>query len=68
MRSLHIFYQSTVPEPPLTCVDKGKVVIGGDVLAVAMATQKPPTIRRPPICHHYSLSGHIQPKCSLLKD
>jgi hypothetical protein len=48
-------------------MDKRKEVIGGDILATAEATQKFPTIRRPPICHHYGLSGHIRPKCSLLK-
>jgi hypothetical protein len=50
-----------------TVLDKGKEVIGGDVPASAKATQKPPTIRRPPICHHYGLSGHIRPHCSLRK-
>jgi hypothetical protein len=62
-----VFVKPTVPEPPTTYVDKGKEVIGGDVLAVAKATQKPHTIRRPPICHHCGLSGHIRPQCSLLK-
>jgi hypothetical protein len=33
-----VFVKSIVPEPPLTCVDKEKAVIGGDVLAVAKAT------------------------------
>jgi hypothetical protein len=41
-------------------MDKGKEVIGGDVSAAAMVTQ------RPPICHHCGLSGHIRPLCSLL--
>jgi predicted amino acid dehydrogenase len=54
-----VFVRPTVLEPPTTCMDKGKEVIGGDVLSVAKATQKPPTIRRPHICHHYGLSGHI---------
>jgi hypothetical protein len=62
-----MFVKPTVPEPPPACVDKRKAVIGGDVPAIAKATQKPPTIRGPPICHHYDLSCHIQPKCSLPK-
>jgi hypothetical protein len=58
-----VFVKSTVPEPPLTIVDKGNDVIGGDI----PITQKPPTIRRPPLCHHCGLRGHIRPQCSLLK-
>jgi hypothetical protein len=49
-----IFVKPIVLEPPLTVMDKGKDVIGGDI----PVTQKPPTIRQPPICHHYGLSGH----------
>jgi hypothetical protein len=59
----NVFVKLTVPEPPLTIVDKGKDVIGGDI----PITQKPPIIRRPPICHHYGLSGHVRPQCFLLK-
>jgi hypothetical protein len=62
-----VYVKPTFPEPPPSCVDKGKEVIGGDAPAIAKATQKPPTIRRPPICHHCGLSGHIRPQCSLLK-
>jgi hypothetical protein len=62
-----VFIKPTVPEPPTTCMDKGKEFIGGEVLAVAKATQKPPTIRRLPLCHHGGLSGHILPHCSFLK-
>jgi hypothetical protein len=54
-----LFVKPTVPEPLLSCVDKGKAIIGGDVLAIAKANQKTPTIKRPPICHHYGLSGNI---------
>jgi hypothetical protein len=62
-----IFVKPTVPEPPTTIRDKGKKVIGGDIPATTEATQKLLTIRRPPICHHCGLSGHIRPQCSLLK-
>jgi hypothetical protein len=53
----------TVSEPPLIVMDKGKNINGGDILV----SQKLPTIRRPPICYHCSLSGHVRPQCSLLK-
>ncbi|XP_062164976.1 uncharacterized protein LOC133871564 [Alnus glutinosa] len=62
-----VFVKPTIPEPPPACVDKGKTVIGRDVPAIAKATQKPPTIRGPLICHHCGLSDHILPNCSLLK-
>jgi hypothetical protein len=62
-----VFVKPTVLEPPTTVKDKRKEVIGGDIPAITEATQKLPTIRRPPICHHYGLSGHIRPQCSLLK-
>jgi hypothetical protein len=56
-----VFVKPTVPESQTTVRDKQKKVIGGDFLAIAEATQKLPTIRRPPICHHCGLSGHIRP-------
>jgi len=61
--STTVFVKLTVPKPPLTVVDKGKDVIGGDI----PVTQKPPIIRRPPIFHHCGLSRNIRPQCSLLK-
>jgi len=54
-----VFVKPTVPEPPSVGLDKGKEVIDGDVPASAIVTQKPHIIRRPPICHHCGLSGHI---------
>jgi hypothetical protein len=62
-----VFIMPTVPEPPPTCLERGKEVIGGDVLAIAKATQKRPTIRRPLMPPLWCLSGHIRPQCSLLK-
>jgi hypothetical protein len=56
-----VFVKPTIPEALAICVDNGKEVIGGDVSAAAKATQKPHTIRRPPICHHCCLSGHMRP-------
>jgi hypothetical protein len=58
-----VFVKPTVPEPPPTVEEKRKDKIIGDVLG----TQKLPTIRKSPICHHCGLSGHVQPQCSLLK-
>jgi hypothetical protein len=58
-----VFVKPVVPKPPPTVEDKGKVKINGDVLG----TQKPPSIRKSPICHHCGLSGHIRPQCSLFK-
>jgi hypothetical protein len=58
-----VFVKPAVPEPPPTVEDKGKGKINGDILG----TQKPPTIRKSPICHHYGPSGHVRPQCSLLK-
>jgi hypothetical protein len=58
-----VFVKPTVLEPPLTVEDKGKDKVNDDV----PGTQKPHSIRRPPICHHCGLSGHVHPQCSLLK-
>jgi len=58
-----VFVKPTVPEPLPTIEDKRKDESNGDV----SATQKLPTIRRSPICHHCGLSGHVRPQCSLLK-
>jgi hypothetical protein len=58
-----VFVKPAVPDPPPTVEDKGKDKINGDV----SGTQKPPSIRRSPICHHCGLSGHARPQCSLLK-
>jgi hypothetical protein len=50
-----VFVKPTILKPPLTIMDKGKDIISGDI----PITQKLPTIRRPPICHHCGLSGHV---------
>jgi hypothetical protein len=61
--SMTVFVKPIVHEPPFTVVDKGKDIISGDI----PVTQKLPTIRRPPTCHHCNLSRHVRPQCSLLK-
>jgi hypothetical protein len=58
-----VFVKPTVPEPPPTVEDKVMDKVNDDV----PGTQKPHSIRRPPICHHYGLSRHVRPQCSLLK-
>jgi len=58
-----VFVKLAVPEPPPTVEDKWKDKINGDVLG----TQKPPSIKKSPICHHCGLSGHVQPQYSLFK-
>jgi hypothetical protein len=58
-----VFVKPAVPKPPPTVEDKRKDKIDGDV----SGTQKPPSIRKSPICHHYGLSGHVRPQCSLFK-
>jgi hypothetical protein len=58
-----VFVKPTVPNPPPPVEDKGKDKLNGDVLG----TQKPPSIRRSPTCHHCGLSGHVRPQCSILK-
>jgi hypothetical protein len=58
-----VFVKPIVLEPPPTVEDKGKDKVNDDV----PGTQEPHSIRRPPICHHCGLSGHVHPQCSLLK-
>jgi hypothetical protein len=58
-----VFVKPIVPEPPPTVEDRGKEKVNDDV----PGTQEPHSIRIPPICQHYGLSGHVRPQCSLLK-
>jgi hypothetical protein len=58
-----VFVKPAVPEAPPTIEDKGKDKLNGDI----PGTQKPPSIRRSPTCHHCGLSGHVRPQCSFLK-
>jgi hypothetical protein len=57
------YVKPTVPEPPPTVEDKKKEKVNDDVPGI----QKPLSIKRPPICHHCGLSGHVRSQCSLLK-
>jgi hypothetical protein len=50
-----IFVKPVVLDPPPTVEDKRNGKLNGDV----PGTQKPPSSRRSPICHHCSLSGHV---------
>jgi hypothetical protein len=58
-----VFVKPTVPDLPLVVEDKRKEKVNDDV----PGTQQPHSIRRPPICHHCVLNGHVRPQCSLLK-
>jgi hypothetical protein len=58
-----VFVKLAFLDPSPTIEDKGKDKFNGDV----SGTQKPPSIRRSPICNHCGLSGHVRPQCSLLK-
>jgi len=58
-----IFVKPAIPKISPTTEDKGKDKVNDDV----PGTQKPHSIKRPPICHHCGLSGHVHPQCSLLK-
>jgi hypothetical protein len=58
-----VFVPPTVPEFPPVIEEKHKEKVNDDV----PSTQQPHSIRRPPICHHCGLSGHVQPQCFLLK-
>jgi hypothetical protein len=58
-----VFVPPTVPELPPVIEDKQKEKVNDDV----PGTQQPHSIRRPYIYHHYGLSGHVRPQCSLLK-
>lgn len=58
-----MFVKPTVLEPPPIVEDKKKEKVNSDV----PGSQESYSIRRPPICHHYDLSGHVRPQCSLPK-
>jgi hypothetical protein len=57
LSSKTVFVKPTVSEPPPTVQDKGKDKINGDV----PGNQEPHSTRRPAICHHCGLSGHVRP-------
>jgi hypothetical protein len=58
-----VFVKPAVPEPPPTVEDKGKDKLNGDITG----TQKPPSIRKSPICHHCGLSGMFDPSAPYSK-
>jgi hypothetical protein len=57
-----VFVKPTVPKLPPAIEDKQKEKVNDEVPGI----QQPHSIRRPPICHHCGLSGHVRPQCSLL--
>jgi hypothetical protein len=58
-----VFENPTFQEPPPTSVDKVKGIVGGEVVAAEEPSNKPPTKRSPPTCHHCGICSHIQPWC-----
>jgi hypothetical protein len=51
-----VFIKPIVPEPLPTCVDKGKDIIGGEVIAVVETVKKSSTKKSPPTCHHCGIT------------
>jgi hypothetical protein len=62
-----VFVKPTVPKLPPAYVDKGKGIIGREVIAAAELVKKSHTKRSPPTCDHCGISGHIRPKCPQLQ-
>jgi hypothetical protein len=58
-----IFVKPVIPESPPSCVDKGKTVMEGEVLAIPQPLDKLPIRRNPPTCHHCGELEHIRPNC-----
>jgi hypothetical protein len=57
-----VFVPPTVLKLPPVIEEKQKEKVNDDVLGI----QQPHSIKRPSICHHCRLSGHVRPQCSLL--
>jgi hypothetical protein len=58
-----VFVKPVIPEPPPLCVDKGKAVMEGEVLAITHPPPRSPVRRKPSTCHHCGEIGHIRPRC-----
>jgi hypothetical protein len=57
------FVKLVILESPSSCVDKGKTVMEGEVLAIPQPLAMFPIRRKPPTCHHCGELEHIRPKC-----
>jgi len=58
-----IFVKPVIPDSPPPRVDKGKVVMEGEVPVNSQPLFKLPIKKKPPTCHHRGKLGHIRPKC-----
>jgi hypothetical protein len=58
-----IFVRPVIPESPPPRMDKGKVVMEGEVPFNPQPLVKLPIKRKPPTCHHCGELGHIRPNC-----
>jgi hypothetical protein len=58
-----IFVKPVIPESPPPKVDKGKVVMEGEVPIIPQPLAKLPIKRKPLTCHHCGEPGHIRPNC-----
>jgi hypothetical protein len=62
-----IFVKPVIPESPPSSVDKGKIVIDGEVPVIPQRLAKLPIRRKPPTCHHCGEPRHIRPKSHIGK-
>jgi hypothetical protein len=60
-----VFVKPVIPESPLSCVDKGKMAMEGEVPIIPQSPTKLLIRRKPPTCHHCGELGHIRTKCPL---
>jgi hypothetical protein len=58
-----IFVKPVISESPPPRVDKGKVVMEGEVPIIPQPPVKLPIRRKPLTCHHCGKAGHIRPNC-----
>jgi hypothetical protein len=58
-----VFVKPAIHESPPSCVDKGKIVMKGEVLDIPQPLAKPPIRRKSITCHHCGELGHIRPRC-----
>jgi len=52
-----------IPESPPSSLDKGNIVMDGEVPVIPQPLAKLPIRRKPSTCHLFSELGHIRPKC-----
>jgi hypothetical protein len=58
-----IFVRQVIPESPPPRMDKGKIVMEGEVPFNTQPLVKLPIKKKPPTCHQCGTLGHIRPNC-----